>query len=418
MARKHIIAWWLPALLATTSIQAQLAPAVPNADTPANSAPLLAQTGGPAVVEGATATGPKKSGTTWWDAFKDPMDGDVDMSRWLLQHKGALLVPIIITEPAVGTGGGLAAVFFHRPAQSEESRERGEVLPPDIYGIGGFKTENGTWGTGLGGKFHFKDDSWRYAALIGKASVNLDFYTQGVLAEPHKIGYNLDGVFAYQQLSRRFGRSNWFASARWIYMDLDSRLNLQSNNQYFTPKDFAQRASGLGLGLNYESLDNTLSPSKGLEWEAVGTAYAPAFGSDNTFQTYRTHMYGYIPFASSWVLALRGDVRAARGDTPFYQLPSIDLRGISYGRYQDENVGMVEAELRWNLTSRWVLLGFGGAGRAWGRHVDFGDASTHATEGVGFRYLIARALGLYAGLDVARSEDDHAFYIQVGSAWR
>lgn len=79
---------------------------------------------------------------------------------------------------------------------------------------------------------------------------------------------------------------------------------------------------------------------------------------------------------------------------------------------------MIEAELRWNLTPRWALVGFGGAGRAWGRRADFGDASTHATEGVGLRYLIARALGLYVGLDWARSQDDHAYYVQVGSAWR
>ena len=38
---------------------------------------------------------------------------------------------------------------------------------------------------------------------------------------------------------------------------------------------------------------------------------------------------------------------------------------------------------------------------------------------IGFvRYLIARAVGLYVGLDYARSEDDEAFYIQVGNGWR
>lgn len=418
MARKHAVAWSLPALLVSASLHAQLAPAKADEATPATNTPLLAQATASLAMEQSSANASEKPGTSWWNEFKDPKDGDIDMSRWLLKHKGALLVPIIITEPAVGTGGGLAAVFFRRPPQSEESRERGDRIPPDIYGVAAFKTENGTYGYGLGGTFHFKDDTWRYAGIAGKASVNLDFYTQGLLQEPRKIGYNLDGLFTYQQVSRRLGHSAWFVSGRWIYMDLDSRLNLQSDHQYFQPKDFASRASGLGLGLSYDSRDNTLTPSRGWLWRLEGTAYAPAFGSDNTFQTYRTHVYGYLPIAESWVLGLRADVRSARGETPFYQLPSIDLRGISYGRYQDENVGMVEAELRWNLTPRWSLLGFGGAGKAWGRSLDFGDASTHATEGVGFRYLIARALGLYVGIDWARSEDDHAFYIQVGSAWR
>ncbi|MGO4610553.1 hypothetical protein AB4142_29930, partial [Variovorax sp. 2RAF20] len=30
---------------------------------------------------------------SWWSRFRDPQDSSVDMSRWLLQHKGALLVP-------------------------------------------------------------------------------------------------------------------------------------------------------------------------------------------------------------------------------------------------------------------------------------------------------------------------------------
>ena len=39
--------------------------------------------------------------------------------------------------------------------------------------------------------------------------------------------------------------------------------------------------------------------------------------------------------------------------------------------------------------------------------------------GAGFRYLLARVLGLQAGLDFAwSSEGDHAFYIVVGNVWR
>ena len=53
--------------------------------------------------------------TSLGDLMHDPDDGGIDMSRWLLEHKGFLPVPIIISDPAVGYGGGLALVFFHRP---------------------------------------------------------------------------------------------------------------------------------------------------------------------------------------------------------------------------------------------------------------------------------------------------------------
>ena len=37
--------------------------------------------------------------------------------------------------------------------------------------------------------------------------------------------------------------------------------------------------------------------------------------------------------------------------------------------------------------------------------------------GVGFRYLVARKLGLYAGFDIARGPEEGAFYLTAGSAW-
>jgi hypothetical protein len=35
-------------------------------------------------------------------------DGQLDISNWLIERKGFLPVPIVITEPAVGLGGGVA----------------------------------------------------------------------------------------------------------------------------------------------------------------------------------------------------------------------------------------------------------------------------------------------------------------------
>jgi len=51
---------------------------------------------------------------SWFsDTFIDPVDGQFDTSNWLLNKQGFLPVPIIITEPAIGYGGGVALVYFH-----------------------------------------------------------------------------------------------------------------------------------------------------------------------------------------------------------------------------------------------------------------------------------------------------------------
>jgi hypothetical protein len=357
------------------------------------------------------------------DAFKDPEDGQFDASEWLLDRKGFLPVPIVITEPAVGYGGGIAAVFFRDSMRDSASRKgpSGETIPPDILGVAAAATSNGTKFGGLGGIASFDDDHWRYRGGAARMSANLDFYgIGGVLGgDGHKIGYNLDGWGSMQQVLYRLGSSNAWLTGRWFYLDTKQSLHTDNLANADLPSfAFAQRSSGIGPTLEYDSRDNIFTPNRGWTGSLDLTFYDPAWGSDNRFQAYRAHVFAYWPLGRDFVLAGRLDGRAARGAVPFYFYPFVDLRGVPAGRLQDENTGVIETELRWNLTPRWALVGFIGAGRAWGMHEGFGDAPTAVGKGAGFRYLIARRLGLYVGLDYAKSQYDHAIYIQVGNAWR
>ena len=148
---------------------------------------------------------------SFWDSLHDPQDGAFDVSHFLLERTGFLLVPIFITEPAVGNGGGLAAMFFDQPGQSQESKDRGERIPPNIYGGGAVRTENGTNAAFAGGKFHFEDDAWRWLGALGKTSLNLDYYT----TNDRKVGYNLDGWFTLQEFAHRIGLTPLYLTARW-----------------------------------------------------------------------------------------------------------------------------------------------------------------------------------------------------------
>ena len=103
-----------------------------------------------------------------------------------------------------------------------------------------------------------------------------------------------------------------------------------------------------------------------------------------------------------------------RSDVLEYKLaPGADsgvyLRGVPAARMQDRRTGVVETELRWNVTPRWALVGFVGTGHA---------GETASAWGVGFRRLMARRLGIYMGIDIARGPEETAIYIQAGSAWR
>ena len=55
---------------------------------------------------------------------------------------------------------------------------------------------------------------------------------------------------------------------------------------------------------------------------------------------------------------------ATEGLLPPFATPSIELRGIPAVRYQGNYVAVAEAELTWQIDSRWAVLGFVGGGRA------------------------------------------------------
>jgi hypothetical protein len=353
----------------------------------------------------------------WLQRFEDPDDGQIDLSNWLLDQKGFLPVPIIITEPAVGFGGGVMAAFFRESIREAASRKTddGRLTPPDIYTLGGAATENGTWMGMAGGMVTFDQGRYRWRGGIGRMSVNLDFYGFG--GEGRPLGYNLDGWASVQDGMMRLGDSDVWLVARWNYLDLKSRFDLEGApalNELVR----SDKASGLGLSVEVDTRDNIFTPSRGWTGSIDATFYDPDWGSDTRFQSYRGHAFIYFPIGREWVVAGRIDGRTVEGQVPFYMLPFVDLRGVPAARLQDRHTAVLETEVRWNVTPRWALVGFVGGGKAWGTFTGYSDGTDTTAYGAGFRYLIAKRLGLYAGIDIARSTQDKAFYIQVGSAWR
>jgi len=349
----------------------------------------------------------------FFGSFVDPEDHAFDCSEWLLDRKGFLPVPIVITEPAIGYGGGVALAFFRQSMREVAGRHR----PPDIFAAAFAATENGTKLLGGGGLLTFRQDPWRYRGALGRTDIFLHFYADGDAGGGNAYAYNVDGWVSSQQGLRRLGNTNHFIAARWVYFDLDSRFD-SSAPPGFPSAERSDRNSGAGVSWEYDSRDNIFTASRGTLTAVSSLFYGSALGGDHTFQSYRANSFVYVPLRNWAVLGLRLDARMAHGDVPFYQLPFIDLRGIPIVRYQNENVGVAEMELRWSVTRRWAVMGYAGAGRAWGRGDDFEAADTHVAGGTGFRYLLARRLDLYSGLDLAWGPEEHAFYIQFGSAWR
>src|SRR4029079_9435817 len=71
--------------------------------------------------------------------FFDPGDGQLDLSYFLENPRGFLPIPIVVTEPAVGYGGGAAGMFLRpRREAGGEGWDR-----PDLPAVGAVGTLNG-----------------------------------------------------------------------------------------------------------------------------------------------------------------------------------------------------------------------------------------------------------------------------------
>ena len=348
------------------------------------------------------------------DVFIDPLDKQLDTSSWLLEKKGFLPVPIIITEPAIGYGGGASLVYFH-------DRVGGQDGKPSVSAFAAGGTENGTWFAGGGHLGIWKDDTIRYIGGLGIGHTEMEYYglSSRQKSSDSSIHFSGDFLFFIQDLQFRLGDSNFFAGASYTLFDTENTFELVPDSPIFTPRtpSFPSRSAGLSLILSYDSRNNMFSPKQGLASRIKATSINSLWGSDTDYWALTANAMYYKPLSETWMLGTRVDVKAVDGDVPFYAYPFIDMRGIKVMQYQGKQTLLGELELNWQFHPRWTLVGFGGAGKAYNSGYKETNSDMIISKGGGFRYLIARKLGLQMGIDIAQGPDDTALYIQFGSAW-
>jgi hypothetical protein len=354
------------------------------------------------------------------DNMIDEQDGKVDMSDYLASARGFFPVPIIITEPAVGAGIGAAVAYFHRPREIDKSVHPHSGPPSISVGFAAV-TENDTR---LGGGAHlgsWKDDHIRYLGAIAAADVNLKFYPDlgGQGSDGDGIGFNIDGTFLYQQLQFRLKESNWWLGGNFLYIDAKNSFDLGGDPGDELPgpnSDFTQ--GGLGAYVEYDGRNTVFTPSNGFKGILEYRNYDKNWGSDFNYDHVAASLQHFTPFGEYSSLGIRLDGETVSGDVPFFGYPFVNLRGIPALRYQGEDVVTLEVEYLWGFTPRWSLALFAGGGKTTSISEFGSDSETVAAGGAGFRYRIARKLGMQVGVDVARGPEETAVYLTVGSAWQ
>ena len=347
--------------------------------------------------------------------FRDPDDGQIDLSRFLATPRRFMPIPLVVTEPAVGYGGGLAAMFIRpRKAAGDEGFAR-----PNISIVAGIATENGTWAAFAGDSSHWFDDRVQSLAAGGTGEINLDFFGLGDASESldEPVSYSLDFSLAMLQGSWKIKpKSPWSIGLRYIYSQVEPKL--RDEPQFPGLADSIDiKISAPAAVLEYDSRNNLFTPTSGMYAESVYLASREELGATEDFERFQQVVMGWMPLAEKWTLGLRADYQWASDGTPFFLRPYIKLRGVEAMRYQGDEMASVEAEARWQVHGRWSLVGAAGYGSAHTERASYSATRDIVSGAVGFRYELARKFGLHAGMDVGFSSGTTAVYFQMGNAW-
>ncbi|WP_075603572.1 BamA/TamA family outer membrane protein [Saccharicrinis aurantiacus] len=351
-------------------------------------------------------------------SMRDPVDNSFDLSSFLLEHRGLLPVPMIITEPAVGYGGGGALLYFHT-----RKKEYKTYVPPNVSGIAGFGTENKTWGAGAFHSHIFGENRVRTITAVFKPDVWINYYgNNNPILSKNPINLNMDAWLIYQSVQYRLSTSKFYIGASYLYFNNQMRIDTIPGkplvNEIIKRLEKKSVISTLKPMIEYDSRDNVFTPTKGIDAILAYNYSAKWLGADEDYGVIDTDIKGFVPFGDKTYSTWKFTGSYLVGDAPFYAYPFIQMRGIPAMRYQSDNVMVAETEWRYNVYKRWSLVGFTGAGKAFQSFDTFEEIDWAYTIGTGFRYEIARMLGVHMGTDFAWGNgEDFAFYIVFGSSF-
>lgn len=353
-------------------------------------------------------------------SVKDSLDGAFDLSDYIIYAHGFIVVPTVITEPALGgIGGAIVPVFLkkHAPVVDENGKKR--FINPDITGGIGMYTGNKSWMVGAFRSGTLIKPKILYRVMAGYGDMNLSFYANNRPNLPdQEFKLNFKSTIFYTQWLKQFNNAKWSAGPQYLF--LNSKINLPDVDlppPFVQPKDIKSTISQLGAAIQFDGRDNIFTPDKGIRLQSDFFWSDNILGSDYDAWRVNLSAIGFYPLSKKLIGGLRIEGEQAFGNPPFYLLPGINLRGIPAARYQGKTSIVTEAELRWDFYRRWSIMGYGGLASAFNDWDQAFAKPVVYSYGTGFRYLLARKFKLRMGVDVARGPEDWAYYIVFGSNW-
>lgn len=151
-------------------------------------------------------------------SVKDSLDGAFDLSDYIIYAHGFIVVPTIITEPALGgIGGAVVPVFLKKHAPVVDDNGKKRFINPDITGGIGMYTGNKSWMAGAFRSSTLIKPRILYRVMAGYGDMNLSFYENLPNGNDKEFKLNFKSTAFYTQWLKQFKNAKWSAGPQYLF---------------------------------------------------------------------------------------------------------------------------------------------------------------------------------------------------------
>lgn len=178
-----------------------------------------------------------------------------------------------------------------------------------------------------------------------------------------------------------------------------------------------------GPGIIYDTRNLNTYTTAGIYLNMnAGLSSAPAYNG----KYFNLDVRQFNPLTKKLVLAFQLQYQVISGkEVPFYLLQRFGndemMRGYYNGRYRDKNLAALQAELRYRLSDRLAVVGFGGTGTVFKNEFKLQELKPNYGGGLRYFFDVEKGLGvrLDYGIGEKRTNEERqkGFYISLSEAF-
>jgi len=330
----------------------------------------------------------------------------------MLKKRQFVIVPIPISDPALGTGLVVGGAYYYKQTPEQEKAQ-----PPSVTAVAGMYTTDDSYAYGASHQSYWAEDKWRVSGLVGYADLKLDLLSPDENAVGAQIDWEIEGTFLQAKLSRRLA-GNWYIGGQFRYFDNEQRFKGSiAGADGSLAFDLAIKTLGAGLMFEFDTRDVLANPYNGNRFEVDALFNDASEGVDSTYQTYQARYRSYNEVAKKVVLAweIRGCYQD--GNVPLWDSCKVHLRGFPITEYMSRTSASAQAEGRWRPWKRIGFVAFLGGGLSERNYTDLREDNLIPSYGVGIRGMVLQSQRINMRLDYARSDGQDAIYLGVTEAF-